>query len=125
MKTSELTGVTLNWAVAKAMNDTRVINRNKDVGIAGWAGGDYNGHNTWTGYSPSTDWAQGGPIIEREHIELYWHLPTSRWGACSRDGTSRGYGPTHLIAAMRCFVASKLGDEVDVPKEFATAAKAG
>jgi len=28
------------------------------------------------------------------------------------------YGPTPLIAAMRCFVASKLGEEVDVPQEL-------
>jgi hypothetical protein len=28
------------------------------------------------------------------------------------------YGPTPLIAAMRCYVASRLGDEVDVPEEL-------
>lgn len=27
-------------------------------------------------------------------------------------------GPTPLIAAMRCYVASKLGDEVDIPEEL-------
>lgn len=27
-------------------------------------------------------------------------------------------GPTTLIAAMRCYVASKLGDEVEVPEEL-------
>jgi hypothetical protein len=30
----------------------------------------------------------------------------------------RGYGPTPLIAAMRCYVASKLGDEVELPEEL-------
>ena len=38
------------------------------------------------------------------------------------DGKAKSYGhafgPTPLIAAMRCFVASKLGDEVDVPDEL-------
>jgi hypothetical protein len=28
------------------------------------------------------------------------------------------YGDTPLIAAMRCYVASKLGDEVEIPKEL-------
>lgn len=28
------------------------------------------------------------------------------------------FGPTPLIAAMRCYVASKLGDEVEVPEEL-------
>jgi hypothetical protein len=27
-------------------------------------------------------------------------------------------GPTPLIAAMRCYVASKLGDEVELPEEL-------
>lgn len=30
------------------------------------------------------------------------------------------YGPTPLIAAMRCYVASKLGDEVEIPEELLT-----
>jgi hypothetical protein len=29
-----------------------------------------------------------------------------------------GTGSTPLIAAMRCYVASKLGDEVEIPKEL-------
>jgi hypothetical protein len=31
---------------------------------------------------------------------------------------AEGEGPTPLIAAMRCYVQSRLGDEVDVPKEL-------
>ena len=45
---------------------------------------------------------------------------------CKRAHDMYGYdvqeikysGPTPLIAAMRCYVASKLGDEVDVPEEL-------
>ncbi len=33
-------------------------------------------------------------------------------------GGKWGMGPTPLIAAMRCYVASKLGDEVDIPEEL-------
>lgn len=70
----------------------------------------------------SSDWAYGGPIIEREGISIYpdesEDLPDIKWSADSQN-TFRWGGPTPLIAAMRCYVASKLGDEVDVPDELA------
>jgi len=67
--------------------------------------------------SPSTDWAQGGPIIEREGLHLrksgckwqcdYWNDITLNFDT--------SYGSTPLIAAMRRYVASKLGDDVEIP----------
>ncbi len=68
-------------------------------------------------YSPSTDWGQGGPIIEREDVSIdpYHSDGFYTWRA-SRDvsdaSTRVAYGETALIAAMRCFVASKFGDSV-------------
>ncbi len=74
----------------------------------------------------STDWSQGGPIIEREEIGIRRNAPCSK--GCEWQGSPSitakgaggkwGYGPTPLIAAMRCFVSSKLGDEVEVPEEL-------
>ena len=29
---------------------------------------------------------------------------------------TESFGPTPLIAAMRCYVTSKLGDEVEIPE---------
>ncbi len=74
----------------------------------------------WTKYS--TDWSQGGPIIEQERIAIWFEkyddidsaLPV--WAAV-RFNEQNYYGSTPLIAAMRCYVASKLGDEVEVPDE--------
>ena len=74
-------------------------------------------------YNCSTDWAQGGPIIEREGMQLQmediseWHA-TMWWddGEGQREVVTRG--PTPLIAAMRCYVASQLGDEVEIPGEI-------
>jgi len=66
-------------------------------------------------YEPATDWAQGGPIIEREGITLT-HQQT-QWVAQTDDDVF-AYGPTPLIAAMRCYVASRLGDSVNVPEEL-------
>ncbi len=75
----------------------------------------------------STDWSCGGPIIEREIRILDKRDGTAfyngeevsgvRWLAtCSKPGTFTYMGRTPLIAAMRAFVASKLGDEVEVPE---------
>ena len=68
----------------------------------------------------SSDWAQGGPIIEREGINLR-ALSGALWEAETWSAEGGQYlldGPTPLIAAMRCYVASKLGDEVEVPNEL-------
>jgi hypothetical protein len=97
LKTSELTGAALDWAVAKCTGMTW------DVALSG--------HYT---YKPSTDWAQGGPIIEREQIDIQC-FPRRSGGHIWR--TWYCDGPAPLIAAMRCYVGSKLGDEVDVPLE--------
>lgn len=135
IKTSELLGPALDWAVARA-----------DGYDEGWLGRQLKNPNPYTRCIPefSTDWDEGGPIIERENITIIRanndhinNASTPRWFAerddCvghtvteSYEGenmsptfmVSEGggcYGPTPLIAAMRCFVASKLGDEVEIP----------
>ena len=91
LKTSELEGEMLNRAVAKCEGQV------------------YHGP-AWTKYS--TDWAQGGPIIEREKIALYLN---GEDGWTGEDGWKTSTGPTPLIAAMRCYVAIKFGDEVEIP----------
>lgn len=114
MKTSELTGAALDWAVQQCEG------ARKDIDFVWW---------TDDHYTPSSDWSQGGPIIERERIAVGFDgfddvdaaLPI--WSACKYvDGFER-YGPTPLIAAMRCYVASKLGDDVDVPEELDAASR--
>ena len=111
MKTSELIGVALDWAVAECeFVGTPPI---KEVsGVLYTVEGDY--------WSPSTDWAHGGPIIEREKMSVeHCNTDTSEspWSACSAGGKYH-FGPTPLIAAMRCYVASRLGDEVEIPEEL-------
>ena len=74
-------------------------------------------------FIPSTDWAHGGPIIEREGINLVHQGDAHDWDASLWDYAEQDWhlhteGPTSLIAAMRCYVASKLGDEVEVPEEL-------
>jgi hypothetical protein len=104
MKTSELTDSALDWAVAKCVDDGLA-----DFTAAGWR------------FYPSTNWAQGGPIIEREKIDLTV-VPASGDWMCTvlvgDDAFVIEVGPTPLIAAMRCYVASKLGDDVEVPDDI-------
>lgn len=110
MQTSDLTGAALDWAVAKCEGIGEV---DKFGGV--WVPMPKEPHFN-EAYTPSTNWAQGGPIIEREKIEL--GRTQTEWRAQRYDVHCVAYGPTPLIAAMRCYVASKLGDTVDVPDEL-------
>ena len=111
IKTSELTGPALDWAVAKCEGKL-------PLSYDDWV-------QTWPRYS--TNWAQGGPIIEREKMTTEWEshdIPPEKgdWVATIYNraaGHTQCSGPTPLIAAMRCLCASKLGDEVEVPDELA------
>ena len=107
MKTSDLIGPSLDWAVAKCDQPQW-----SDEDALLWVqDDDYQ-------YSPSTDWAQGGPIIERERIELSSYADQWQATAHLEDGSIFQRGPTPLIAAMRCYLVSKLGDEVEVPEDL-------
>lgn len=118
IRAQELERAALDWAVAKC--------EGKDEGFRPFGNTILllraNGDHTQSPYS--TDWALGGPIIEQNLIELRTSASaTARWWAdrCFPVGITRddwcGFGPTPLIAAMRCYVASKLGDEIEVPYE--------
>lgn len=116
VKTADLIGAALDWAVAQADGWTAsiivpVITPSKT----------YYEIRSPSGLvlRPSTEWGQGGPLIEKHAITL---LPPrylgDKWGAtycvdsCMLDGTSP------LIAACRAIVAAKLGDAVSVPAEL-------
>ena len=116
VKAVEATERQLNWLVARIEGD--------ELPKSGGTGLDY-----------SSDWACGGPIIEREITKVFRNVG-STWSAMilkdvpipSEDrGTSlalthraqwNGAGPTPLIAAMRCYVSNRLGNEVEVLEEL-------
>jgi hypothetical protein len=120
MKTSELTGAALDWAVAKC--ESIEVSGNKRGLIFNallTLGHISRGQSSHQAYSPSTNWAQGGPIIEAWAIDVGTYR--GAWRAARHVGIlpTYGYGPTPLIAAMRCYVASKMGDTVEVPEGIA------
>lgn len=117
MKTSELTGAALDWAVAicEEPNIAKRIDKKRDPSLISF-------------FNPSTDWAQGGPIIEREKIKVFPNVGGT-WSAQIRHteahplvshpvlaGWTNSSGQTPLIAAMRCYVASKFGDDMEIPE---------
>ena len=119
VKTSELIGPALDWAAAKCQGyveqgvygtpefrDSEVYLRYCDAVLNSC-------------YSPTTDWAQGGPILDRERITIrQWTNMPIIHAYMPHDGAPWGAGPTALIAAMRCFCCSRLGREVEVPEEL-------
>jgi hypothetical protein len=122
MRTSELTGVALDWAVAKCEGATDFY---FDTVATHWVklnGKDRALRYGWAqSYLPSTDWSLGGPIIEREGLGMWMYSwneqgePEVGWIVEDKHGSNMQTGPTPLIAAMRCYVVSKLGADIDVP----------
>jgi hypothetical protein len=96
MKTSELTGIALDWAVAKCVGVEIIVRQ-----------------ENWDWYSSS--WGDSGMIIEREKISIEW---TGEDWMAYIEHDEEFFGQTPLIAAMRCYVASKLGDDIEIPEEL-------
>ena len=132
-KISKLEAALLDAAVAKAQG--RPIRFNAEAWGGFWQ--EYRERPVigWAAVPPcSTDWMHGGPIIERERIlPIAWERDNGEvvWTALVGPGSSdssyevlgpdfhgpsgRKLAPTPLIAAMRAYVASKFGEEVELP----------
>lgn len=129
IKTADLTGPALDWAVAKVQGyaEVKIFGRTRPSD-RGWVEVRFNPEPkaVTARFDPSENWSQGGPIIEQEELGLKRNAPCSQgreWEAspsitAKGAGGKWGYGPTPLIAAMRCFVASHLGDEIEIPEEL-------
>ena len=123
IKTSELTGTALDWAVAKCEGVIAQGVYGTPVLMESGLHLHYCDILLSHPYSPSTDWAQGGTLIQREGISIrqYGDFLESRWQAdkwAFKFVYPMATGATPLIAAMRCLCHSKLGEEVDIPDEL-------
>lgn len=118
MRVEKLIGAHLDYWVARAGGlEARIVRISHDDEawnecVAAGRLGDYQ-------YTPSTTWRHGGPIIERERMNIAT-IGTGPRGengqspivAIPQEGRMAMGGPTYLVAAMRAYVASKFGDEV-------------
>lgn len=123
VKAAELIGPALDWAVAKAIGGERKPHRfasNDDAPMyEAWVFPEGSYCRACTQWSPSTDWSQGGPLIEKhlvsfcvEHEDVILAVLCDDYGMYISGWRQ---GETHLIAACRAIVAAKLGDAALVP----------
>lgn len=131
IKTKDLTGTALDWAVAKAEKIRVVVPQcwqdcgvKKLAKIAAAKAFPY-GPPAW---EPSENWEQGGPIIDSEKIHLEHFQYVGDWRAIhpkhfQGPPWASANGETALIAAMRAYAASVFGDEVNVPRSIISSHK--
>lgn len=122
VKTAELSGKALDLAVAEVVGWQPRTYRDGMVICSAMPGDECVA-------APSSDWSQGGPLMEKYHVQTSYNGQGFRTAtgeywcayACKPSGQEErpsGGGPTPLIAACRAIVAAKLGDTVQVPAEL-------
>lgn len=136
VKTAELSGGALDWAVAIAEGwepnrpHDGQLKRGESYILVSDRTVDRRFRRFW--YSPSTDWSQCGLLIEQYKLSLYLHSEYEINGegvydiyeaGCSADWFVDATTPDPVstdpkVAICRAVVASKLGDEVDIPDEL-------
>lgn len=119
VKTSELIGPALDWAVTKCELELQI---ESGVYVKEWVLEENKRGERFSSFS--TEWDLGGPIVEREWLDpTPWPNESDsdlRWQCQQHDNIDcLFFGPTLLVAAMRCFVASQLGDEIEIPDVLA------
>lgn len=122
MRTQDLIGLALNWAVEKALDRPEPIVINPPE----MPKGVYRKTPTYLDRRrPSTYFNHGARIIFDNKISVVY-FPFNkgpRWGArypadTPSDARQFIMGPTALIAGCRCFVQHELGNEVEIPEEL-------
>jgi len=130
------TKLQLDWLVAQCLGDKLFrarLGRPDDWDGAAYRAGDTSDERWVTRvqvanvgwfadytFNPTVNWSQCGPIIETAKIQITPDDFAASWTACITHAgfTCKYSGPTPLIAAMRGYVASKLGNEVEIPDEL-------
>ncbi|MEI9569465.1 phage protein NinX family protein [Atlantibacter hermannii] len=116
VKTSELSGVQLDVAVALALEMT-----GGDLRVRGGYGCSYYNGSGLKTFSPSTNWSQCGELVKPHEVAFAPHPVGKLWRACALKAPINNVieeGETPQIAICRAVVAAKLGDEVDIPDEL-------
>ena len=125
-KVSELIGKKLDWAVATALNMIVYTSKRGDLMTAPY--GEFNQRQGIPYWAPSTDWAQGGPLIQRFGIGIdglghdavvQGQVEAFIWpDEIAVDFPITMVGPTPLVACMRCLVADRMGMEIELTGEL-------
>jgi len=149
VKTSKLTGSTLDWAVAQALGQKNIAVIGRGVfklpgTLVDYKDGSFSACPFYTAaakkavfdcdkspfyaetdwWEPSTSAAQGGPLLTEarisrtiEHSGLWIAYWTDGYGEGDDDRKCMQCDRSELVAGLRCLVALKFGDEIDIPEE--------
>lgn len=127
LKTDQIDDITLDWAVAACqgfMNLRIKSYDSRDILVMTDPNGDTM---ALADISFSREWEHGGPILDilfkknvieihnGEAMECSVMFELRSLNNASNSNATTAFGKTLLVAAMRCYVKSKLGDEVEVP----------
>lgn len=124
VKSQDLSGSALNWAVALCEHKQGFITQ----GMPCFDNNTKRVYKTESllsigvNFTPSASWSDGGPIIEREEIHLL--RANSQWIASIKYNDRRtdwrilAMADSPLVAAMRCYAASRLGNKVEIPESL-------
>lgn len=122
VRVSNLVGAALDWAVAEVEGIEASWRYGRELVQVHDRGGIKLVESIRSIYSPSIDWSQGGPLIDKHQASAHYqaHLADAqfRYSAGPAGSGFWCYGPTALIAFCRSLVKAKLGDTVQVPKEL-------
>jgi hypothetical protein len=123
IKISEVQGPVLDWLVGVALGRTDITFDDFDELGMGCVQAEPDPFMNYSRcWAPSRYWQQGGPILDREKItlsSLFWEKDGWKaWKWKDHDAAFDHFGPTMLIAGLRCFLASRLGEYAEVPEEL-------
>ena len=124
IKVTEATERQLDWLVAKCEGLPVALHNTGAIYLIDTPWADKSRVKWLAEFGPTRHWAQGGPIKERQRIGTNWVVSNylnieGCWSAHIPQSNGKLlYAQTELVAAMRCYVASKLGREVEVPEEL-------
>lgn len=123
VRTNDLVGAALDWAVATAVG----VPIRLEPPCYGLPWRPYRNDLDRSRYNPSVNWVIGGPLID-QHCKLFGlHKVRAEWRAFAYQHRSEtdmqrlAGGPTALVAFCRALVLVHLGDTINVPAELAPA----
>lgn len=120
---TSLIGPALDWAVAKCGGTPglHIIQKPGKTCVYGVLKMPSGEMIDWP-VQPSTDWSQGGPILDLEEITIDYRdneTQARKWSNEKNTFITANAGKRQgLIAAMRCYCCAKLGEEIEIPDEL-------
>lgn len=117
VKTADLVGEALGWAVGKAEGLDVYLEPPGYNGVPWRVFARYQGEAIvhTKRYNPWEDWALAGLLLDKHRISLIYAFEEYE---ALIGMTGSGYHPSSTIAVCRAIVATKIGDTVQVPKEL-------